>query len=83
MVMNGINQLTAQTAGGFAISELVRICPGVSRDMVRHVLREQQEKGRIICRGRGQSAVWLKSGEANKGNESPPGKGNERGNDAA
>ncbi len=75
--------MTARTVDGFAISELARICPGVSRDMVRHVLREQQEKGRIVCRGRGQSAVWLKPGEANKGNEFPPSKGNEEGNDKA
>ena len=83
LVINGINQLAARSTGGFAISELARICPGVSRDMVRHVLREQQEKGRIVCRGRGQSAVWLKPGESNKGKEFPSGRGNEEGNDAA
>jgi len=45
----------------FTLSQLERACPGVSRDMVRRVLRD--EKGKTVtCRGRGPAARWLKKG---------------------
>ena len=47
-------------ANGFAISELEQVCPGVSRDMVRTVLREQQKLGQLECKGRGPAAKWCK-----------------------
>lgn len=77
-VIAGINQLLAKPNRKFKISELEQVCPGVSRDMVRHVLREQQEAGLIGCSGRGAGAVWSSNG----GNELPPNKGNDRGNNA-
>jgi Fic family protein len=70
-VINGIEQLTARQNAGFTISELAQICPGVSRDMVRHVLREQQNAGVIACRGRGPGAIWAKPEGTNQGNELP------------
>jgi len=42
----------------FAISELEDDCPGVSRDMVRHVLRRLRDEGRVQVRGRGRGARW-------------------------
>ena len=42
--------------GEFAISDAERACPGVSRDMIRLVLRALQEEKRIVCLGRGRSA---------------------------
>jgi Fic family protein len=60
-VMGGINRLLSRSKGEFKISELEQLCPGVSRDMVRHVLREQQEQGLIACSGRGVSARWAKA----------------------
>lgn len=42
------------------VSALEQSCPGVSRDMVRRVLREQQAAGVLICQGRGPAAVWKK-----------------------
>lgn len=68
MIINGIEQLTAHPQKSFAIGELERACPGVSRDMIRHVLREQRENGRIVCQGRGPGAVWMKPEAADKGN---------------
>jgi Fic family protein len=76
IVLNGIQQLLAGPKG-FKLGELEQSCPGVSRDMVRLVLREQQESGAIRCIGRGPGAVWTSS---NKGNELPLGKGNNKGN---
>ena len=42
----------------FAISELEEDCPGVSRDMVRHVLRAMRDEGLIVVEGRGRGARW-------------------------
>ncbi len=44
--------------GPFAISELEDDCPGVSRDMIRHVLRRLRDEGRVQVRGRGRGARW-------------------------
>lgn len=60
-VLAGIERLAA-AAAGFPISELEQACPGVSRDMVRRVLREQQAKGIVECQGRGPGATWIKKG---------------------
>jgi len=44
----------------FALSELERACPGVSRDMIRIVLRKLKANGEIAPRGRGPGARWEK-----------------------
>ncbi|AUB82295.1 Fic family protein [Candidatus Thiodictyon syntrophicum] len=46
----------------FTLSQLEHACPGVSRDMIRRVLRDQQAAGVIACRGRGPAARWQKKG---------------------
>ncbi|HAT50933.1 MAG TPA: Fic family protein [Alphaproteobacteria bacterium] len=77
LVINGINRLLSKPKGGqFKIGELEHVCPGVSRDMVRHVLREQQQQGVIGCSGRGMGATWSKVDGGNKGNELPLNEGN-------
>ena len=43
----------------FTIAELERACPGVSRDMIRTVLRERRADG-LGCAGRGPAARWVK-----------------------
>jgi len=48
--------------GEFAISDVERACPGVSRDMIRLVLRALQEEKRIVCLGRGRAARWRRMG---------------------
>lgn len=80
MVIAGIHQLLSRAKGEFKISELELVCPGVSRDMVRHVLREQQEQGVIACSGRGAGALWSRANSGNGGNPLPPNKGNDGGN---
>ena len=44
----------------FTLYELECACMGVSRDMVRKVLRDLQEAGLVECLGRGPGAVWQK-----------------------
>ncbi|MGH7408435.1 MAG: Fic family protein [Candidatus Methylomirabilales bacterium] len=48
--------------GEFAISDVERACPGVSRDMIRLVLRALQKEKQIVCLGRGRSARWRRMG---------------------
>jgi hypothetical protein len=48
--------------GDFTLSTLERACPGVSRDMIRRVLRDKQKAGGVTCLGRGPGAVWRKKG---------------------
>jgi Fic family protein len=54
----------------FSLSDLERACPGVSRDMVRRVLRELKAKGDVECLGRGPGALWR---SRRKGNTSKKG----------
>lgn len=42
----------------FSLNDLERACPGVSRDMVRKVLRDLQNAGKVECLGRGPGARW-------------------------
>ena len=44
----------------FSISDIETECPGVSRDMVRHVLRHMKTRGEIAVRGRGRGAKWVR-----------------------
>jgi Fic family protein len=66
MVLSGIDRLLSGPRGRFKISELEQVCPGVSRDMIRHVLRDQQAQGAIRCSGRGVGAAWSRSGGADE-----------------
>jgi Fic family protein len=49
-------------AGDFTVSQLEQACPGISRDMIRRVLRDQQAAGAIECQGRGPAARWRRKG---------------------
>jgi predicted transcriptional regulator of viral defense system len=42
----------------FSISEIEEACPGVSRDMVRLVLRAMKSEGVIESMGKGRGAKW-------------------------
>jgi Fic family protein len=44
----------------FSISEIEESCPGISRDMVRLVLRAMKVEGLIEPTGKGRSAKWVK-----------------------
>lgn len=44
----------------FSISEVEAACPGVSRDMVRQVLRAMKSEGLIESTGKGRGAKWSK-----------------------
>jgi len=42
----------------FSIAQLEMLCPGISRDMIRNVLRSMRDEGLIACIGRGPGAQW-------------------------
>ena len=52
--------------GTFTLSEVERACPGVSRDMVRKVLRDMKKSGLLSCLGHGPGASWEKKGTISK-----------------
>lgn len=46
--------------GTFSISDIEKACPGTSRDMVRMVLRQLRDQGKIKAIGQGRGAKWFK-----------------------
>jgi len=50
-------------SGTFTLNELEHVCMGVSRDMVRKVLRDLKKSEFVECLGRGPGAVWRKKGK--------------------
>lgn len=55
-----VQQAVDGMAGEFTLRELEASCPGVSRDMVRRVLRQMQQSAQVVCIGRGPGARWEK-----------------------
>ena len=49
--------------GPFSTSDIEAACPGVSRDMVRHVLSQMRERGLIRAKGKGRGARWHRTTE--------------------
>jgi Fic family protein len=46
--------------GSFSISDIEKECPGISRDMIRKVLRKMRDEGVIRSTGIGRNAKWVK-----------------------
>jgi len=55
-----VTQAIERQIGEFAISEIERECPGVSRPMIRVVLEDLRAKGKVEVLGTGRSARWCK-----------------------
>jgi len=53
-----VRDAVARRLGPFAISEIEADCAGVSREMVRHVLRQMRDEGAIVRQGTGRGARW-------------------------
>jgi Fic family protein len=54
LVLSAIRSLS----NPFRAAEIQRLCPGVSIDMVRHVLKRLQDDGKVRCLNRGHQAQW-------------------------
>jgi len=46
--------------GNFTIGDIVKVCPLVSRDMIRHVFKQLREKNKIEAISKGRYAKWRK-----------------------
>lgn len=55
-----IRQVVQKKIGPFSISEIEDACPGISRDMVRNVLRQMKDENLIEPTGKGRGAKWIK-----------------------
>ena len=53
-----IRRAVASKTQPFSVGELQKDCPGVSTDMIRHVLKALRSEGKVECIGRGQKARW-------------------------
>jgi Fic family protein len=53
-----IRAAVARRTGPFGIADIEHDAPGVSRDMVRHVLRQMREAGQVKVEGVGRGAKW-------------------------
>lgn len=53
-----IRAAVARRVGAFGIADIERDAPGVSRGMVRHVLRQMREEGLVKVEGTGRGAKW-------------------------
>ena len=53
-------------SGDFTLLELEQECPGVSRDMVRRILRNLRIAGKVECLGKGPGARWRRRGNTSK-----------------
>ncbi len=50
----------------FSLSDLVHSCPGVSRDLIRKILRTLKDIGSLECLGKGPGAKWRNKGITSK-----------------
>lgn len=55
-----VEEAVNRRVGPFAISDIEAECPGVTRDWIRIVLRRMRDDGRIVPRGRGRGAKWVR-----------------------
>ena len=58
LVLDAINRLPSR----FRMVDIERLCPNVTRDMIRVVLRKLKLEGKVRSEGAGVAAVWLKGG---------------------
>lgn len=54
LVLNSIKNFH----GAFTVRELQDQCPNVGIDLIRRILRNERQKGRVECSGRGPSSTW-------------------------
>lgn len=57
-----VRRVVERRIAPFAISEIEAECPGISRDMIRVVLRQLREEGALTVSGAGRAARWSRKG---------------------
>ena len=61
-----VTSTIGRAVGTFRVSDIHKECPGVSIDLIRHVLKTLRSEGQVECLGRGQNAQWRKVLQAQK-----------------
>lgn len=56
-----IIQVVSEKIGPFAISEIEATLPEISRDMIKIVLRQLKEEGKLSIVGKGRGAKWIRN----------------------
>ena len=56
-----IRSTILNTIGPFAISDIEKNCPSISRDTIRLVLRQLRDEGLISTEGKGRGAKWTRN----------------------
>ncbi len=54
-----VEQAVARRTHAFGIAEIEAECPGVSREMVRHVLQRLRDAGKLTVEGSGRGSRWV------------------------
>lgn len=54
-------QAIARLPDRFSIRELLHVCSGVSRPMIRVILEAMREEGKLKALGTGRGAMWQKT----------------------
>ena len=57
-----IRRVVDRKVGPFPISEIEAECSGISRDMIRVVLRQLRDEGVLRLQGKGRGSKWVKPG---------------------
>lgn len=57
-----IRRVVDRKVGPFSISEIEAECSGISRDMIRVVLRQLRDEGVLHLQGKGRGSKWVKQG---------------------
>lgn len=55
-----VEEAIARLPDGFRMADVERLCPSVTRDMIRVVLRKLKQEGAVWSEGAGVTAVWRK-----------------------
>ncbi|MDH3672497.1 MAG: Fic family protein [Gammaproteobacteria bacterium] len=56
-----VREAVTRRIGPFSISDIEADCPGISRDMIRNVLRQMRDESFIVSVGKGRGAKWVKA----------------------
>lgn len=57
-----VRDAVARKLGSFAISQLERDCPGVSKETISKTLKHMRDEGLVEMRGRGRGVRWRQAG---------------------
>jgi Fic family protein len=64
-----IRMAVERRIGPFAISDIEKECPHISRDMIKLVLRDLRDEGVIGVQGKGRGAKWIQCEQAPVNND--------------